>query len=51
MLVSAKVSDVVGRKPVLLGAIFAARGLAYEGTTYFTLSKPGTVTVDPKTGY
>lgn len=34
----------------VLSALFAARGLAYEGTTYFTLSKPGTVAVDPKTG-
>ena len=34
----------------MLSALFAARGLAYNGTTYFTLSKPGTVTVDAATG-
>jgi hypothetical protein len=34
----------------MLSALFAARGLAYEGTTYFTVSKPGTVAVDADTG-
>jgi hypothetical protein len=34
----------------VLSALYAAWGLTYKGTTYFTLSKPGTVTVDPKTG-
>jgi len=34
----------------MLSALFAARGLAYKGTTYFTLSKPGTVLVDEDTG-
>jgi hypothetical protein len=34
----------------MLSALFAARGLAHEGTTYFTLSKPGTVVVDSETG-
>jgi hypothetical protein len=33
-----------------LSALFAARGLAYAGTTYFTVSKPGTVKVDANTG-
>jgi hypothetical protein len=33
-----------------LSALYAARGLAYEGTTYFTVSKPGTVSVDAATG-
>jgi hypothetical protein len=34
----------------MLSALFAARGLAYDGTTYFTLSAPGTVVVDAATG-
>jgi hypothetical protein len=34
----------------MLSALFAARGLAHEGTTYFTVSKPGTVVVDGETG-
>ncbi|WP_158820030.1 hypothetical protein [Granulicella sp. S156] len=34
----------------MLSALFAARGLAYEGTTYFTQSAPGTLTVDAATG-
>ena len=33
-----------------LSALFAARGRADAETTYFTLSKPGTVDVDAKTG-
>jgi hypothetical protein len=34
----------------MLSALFAARGLAYNGTTYFTLSAPGTVEVNAATG-
>jgi Inosine-uridine preferring nucleoside hydrolase len=34
----------------MLSALFAARGVAYQGTTYFTQSAPGTVTVDATTG-
>jgi hypothetical protein len=34
----------------MLSALFAARGLAYKGTTYFTQSVAGTVTVDAATG-
>jgi hypothetical protein len=34
----------------MLSALFAARGLAYQGTTYFTLSKPGSITLDAQTG-
>jgi len=34
----------------MLSALFAARGLAYEGKTYFTQSAPGTLTVDAATG-
>jgi len=34
----------------MLSALFAARGLAYQGTTYFTLSQPGTITLDAQTG-
>jgi hypothetical protein len=34
----------------MLSALFAARGLAYDGTTYFTQSAPGTLTVDATTG-
>jgi hypothetical protein len=34
----------------MLSALFAARGLAYKGTTYFRLSAPGTVVVDAATG-
>ena len=40
------------RRPMwdMLSALFAARGMAYEGTTYFAASKPGTVVVDADTG-
>ena len=34
----------------MLSALFAIRGLAYEGTAYFTQSVPGTLTVDATTG-
>jgi hypothetical protein len=34
----------------VLSALYAARGLDYAGTTYFMLSKPGTVSVDAATG-
>ena len=34
----------------MLSALFAARGLAYQGTTYFTLSQPGTIALDAQTG-
>ena len=34
----------------MLSALFAVRGLAYDGTIYFTQSVPGTVTVDAATG-
>jgi hypothetical protein len=34
----------------MLSALFAARGPAYKGTTYFTQSTPGTVMVDATTG-
>jgi hypothetical protein len=34
----------------MLSALFAARGLRYDGTTYFTVSAPGTVVVDAATG-
>lgn len=34
----------------MLSALFAVRGLAYDGTTYFTQSAPGTLTVDAATG-
>jgi len=34
----------------MLSALFAARGLNYAGTTYFTVSQSGTVAVDAKTG-
>jgi len=34
----------------MLSALFAARGLKYQQTKYFTLSKPGTVAVDAATG-
>ena len=34
----------------MLSALFAARGLAYRGTTYFTQSAPGTVNVSPTDG-
>lgn len=34
----------------MLSALFAARGLAYAGTVYFTASKPGMVAVDAGTG-
>lgn len=34
----------------MLSVLFAARGLAYRGTKYFTLSAPGTVAVDAATG-
>ena len=34
----------------MLSALFAARGLAYAGTTYFTVGPPGTVSVDAATG-
>ena len=42
----------VAQRPMwdILSALYAARGRAYEGTTYFTLSKPGTVVVDADTG-
>lgn len=33
-----------------LSALYAARGVDYAGTTYFMLSKPGTVEVDAATG-
>jgi hypothetical protein len=33
-----------------LSALYAARGVDYAGTTYFMLSKPGTVSVDAATG-
>jgi hypothetical protein len=44
--------DGTAQRPMwdLLSAPFAVRGLAYEGTTYFTVSKPGTVVVDGDTG-
>ncbi len=44
--------DGTAQRPMwdMLSALFAARGLAYEGTTYFTASKPGTVAVDADTG-
>jgi hypothetical protein len=34
----------------MLSALYAARGRAYAGTTYFTVSKPGTVLIDAETG-
>jgi len=34
----------------ILSVLFAARGLAYGRTTYFTVSAPGTVAVDAATG-
>lgn len=34
----------------MLSVLFAARGTSYAGTTYFAVSKPGTVVVDAKTG-
>jgi hypothetical protein len=34
----------------MLSALYAARSLAYKGTPYFTVSEPGTVAVDAKTG-
>jgi hypothetical protein len=34
----------------VLSVLYAARGLDYAGTTYFMLSKPGTVSVDAATG-
>jgi hypothetical protein len=34
----------------MLSVLFAARGAAYGGTTYFTVSAPGTVVVDAATG-
>lgn len=34
----------------MLSALFAARGLAHNGTPYFTQSGPGTVTVSPTDG-
>jgi hypothetical protein len=34
----------------ILSALFAARGVEYQGTTYFKVSEPGTVTVDAKSG-
>jgi hypothetical protein len=34
----------------VLSALYAARGLDYAGTTYFMLSKPGTVEVAAATG-
>ncbi len=34
----------------MLSALFAARGLAYHGVTYFTLSQPGTIAIDEQTG-
>jgi hypothetical protein len=34
----------------MLSVLYAARGLAHEGATYFTASAPGTVVVDAKTG-
>jgi len=34
----------------MLSALFAARGRAYKGTKYFTLSKHGTITLDAQTG-
>jgi len=34
----------------MLSALFATRGLAYQGTTYFTLSKPGTIALNAQTG-
>lgn len=42
----------VAQRPMwdILSALYAVRGLAYQGTTYFTLSRPGTVVVDADTG-
>ncbi len=34
----------------MLSLLFAARGTAYQGTAYFTVSKPGTVAVNVTTG-
>jgi len=34
----------------MLSVLFAARGLAYHGVAYFTLSRPGTITLDAQTG-
>ena len=34
----------------MLSALFAARGLAYKETRYFTLSSPGTLVIDAQTG-
>ncbi len=34
----------------MLSVLFAARGAAYRGTTYFTVGAPGTVEVDAATG-
>lgn len=34
----------------VLSALFAARGLAYQGTAYFTVGQPGTVSVDAASG-
>jgi hypothetical protein len=44
--------DGVKQRPMwdMLSALFAARGLKYQQTKYFTLSKPGTVAVDAATG-
>jgi len=44
--------SATAQRPMLdmLSGLFAVRGLAYKGTTYFTASKPGTVLVDGDTG-
>jgi hypothetical protein len=44
--------DGTDQRPMwdMLSALYAARGLAYQGTTYFTVSKPGTVMVNAATG-
>ncbi len=34
----------------MLSAMFAVRGLAYQDVTYFTLSQPGTISIDAQTG-
>jgi hypothetical protein len=44
--------DGTDQRPMwdMLSALVAARGLVYQGTTYFTVSTPGTVRVDAATG-
>jgi hypothetical protein len=42
----------VAQRPMwdALSLLFAARGTAYQGTTYFTVSRAGTVAVDADSG-